>query len=246
MALKFQGVRLPRKRGPFGFVVKISIAVVLGLSFFVVWSVLTSPASSAVSSRRDNFDDIESDPTPFRTAGATARIKPPPPPPPPPPPVEDINRSKNKTEALVRKEEEREEEAVESEGGDNDPDIEDGVEVNPEVNAEDEDGEEQKKGKKKKKRKILGPLFDPSAEYDWKLCAGSNKQNFVPCIDMEGGGARRHHERSCPRHPLTCLVPLPQEYRTPVVPWPESRSKVDALLICSSWFFFFFFNMWNW
>ncbi|ONK64918.1 uncharacterized protein A4U43_C07F31460 [Asparagus officinalis] len=115
----------------------------------------------------------------------------------------DSNRSKNKTEALVKKEEEREEEVVESEEGDNDPDIEDGVEVNPEVNAEDEDGEEQKRRRKKKKKgKILGPLFDPSAVYDWKLCAGSNNPRPVGC--------------RCRR-----------EYRTPVVPWPESQFKVD-------------------
>lgn len=110
--------------------------------------------------------------------------------------------------------------------GESDPDMEDGVEVNPE--EEDNDGDSSKK-RKKKKKKNLGPLFDPKAQYNWQLCAGRNKQNYVPCVDLEagsgGGGSHRHHERSCPRHPVTCLVPLPQGYENPVR-WPDSQLKV--------------------
>ncbi|XP_026659777.2 probable methyltransferase PMT28 isoform X2 [Phoenix dactylifera] len=114
------------------------------------------------------------------------------------------------------------EEAVEGEGG-MDEDMEDGVDVNPE---EEEEVDEEKSGgnkKNKKKKKKLGPLFDPGARYNWKLCGGRHGHNYIPCVDMEGG--HRHHERSCPRMPWMCLVSLPQQYRPPP-PWPERESKI--------------------
>ncbi|XP_024976030.1 probable methyltransferase PMT28 isoform X2 [Cynara cardunculus var. scolymus] len=86
------------------------------------------------------------------------------------------------------------------------------------------------KAKRGKKQKFTGPLFDPKAEYGWKLCSTRSKHNYIPCIDFEATSKRmksyRHHERSCPKNPLMCLVPLPHEgYRTPVS-WPESREKI--------------------
>lgn len=80
------------------------------------------------------------------------------------------------------------------------------------------------------KRKIKGPVFDPKARYSWKLCSTRSKHNYLPCIDNEGGLGRlrsyRHTERSCPRVPPVCLVPLPHGgYETPVR-WPESKLKI--------------------
>ncbi|PKA47491.1 putative methyltransferase PMT28 [Apostasia shenzhenica] len=111
-----------------------------------------------------------------------------------------------------------------------DTDFEDGVDVKMEENSEGEgDGFDENGGisdkKKRRKTKKLGPLFDPKARYEWKLCGGRNKQSYVPCIDMEGTGGRRHHERSCPHGPVTCLVPLPKGYKAPM-PWPESKFKI--------------------
>lgn len=81
-----------------------------------------------------------------------------------------------------------------------------------------------------KKRKIKGPVFDPNAHYSWRLCSTRSKHNYMPCIDIESGTGRlqsyRHTERSCPKTPPMCLVPLPHEgYGTPVH-WPESKLKV--------------------
>lgn len=101
-----------------------------------------------------------------------------------------------------------------------------------------EDGESVEESKKPSKGKMKGPLFDPNAKYKWKLCSTRSKHNYIPCIDFEVGSGRvasyRHSERSCPRTPLMCLVPLPhQGYESPV-PWPESKlkvyEKVDKLL----------------
>lgn len=222
MAFKLPGARLAQKakRAPFSFKVKISIAVILGLSFAVIWSVFSYPtASTSVSSRRNSFDDIE---PPFLKGHPhliiTANHPPPrlpPPAPSPPPPVG--NKTKSESEDLTPvKEKEKEKEKEEEE----DVDIEDGVVVNSEEEEETDDNHKQNK-----KLKNLGPLFDSKAQYEWKLCGGKIKHNFVPCVDMEQA-AVRHHERSCPRHPLTCLVPLPQGYVTPIVPWPESQFKI--------------------
>ncbi|XP_044510639.1 probable methyltransferase PMT28 isoform X2 [Mangifera indica] len=80
------------------------------------------------------------------------------------------------------------------------------------------------------KRKIKGPVFYPKAHYSWKLCSTRSKQNYIPCIDIESGTARflnyRHRERSCPRSPPMCLVPLPHTGYGPPVPWPDSKSKI--------------------
>ncbi|KAG0466169.1 hypothetical protein HPP92_017749 [Vanilla planifolia] len=111
-----------------------------------------------------------------------------------------------------------------------DVEIEDGVDVNSEEenpSVEWDAGEGSESVKKRKKNKNLGPLFDSTTRYDWKLCGGRSKQNYIPCIDMEGAGGRRHHERSCPRGTVTCLVPIPKEYGM-LVPWPESKFKVSG------------------
>ncbi|KAJ0087521.1 hypothetical protein Patl1_09136 [Pistacia atlantica] len=47
---------------------------------------------------------------------------------------------------------------------------------------------------------------------------------------IKGGTAKflshRHRERSCPRSPPMCLVPLPHAGYGPPVPWPDSKSKI--------------------
>ncbi|EPS70327.1 hypothetical protein M569_04431 [Genlisea aurea] len=84
---------------------------------------------------------------------------------------------------------------------------------------------------KKQKKSEVSPLFDPKAKYNWKLCNTRSKHNYIPCIDIENGGimkiqSYRHHERSCPRSDVMCLVPLPHDgYGTPVR-WPESKTKI--------------------
>ncbi|KAL5558051.1 hypothetical protein UlMin_034262 [Ulmus minor] len=93
---------------------------------------------------------------------------------------------------------------------------------------EDDGGESRNGGKKQKKMK--GPVFDPKAHYSWKLCNTKSKHNYIPCIDFEVSSTKlqtyRHTERSCPRTPTMCLVPLPRDgYESPVR-WPESKLKV--------------------
>ncbi|WCJ35174.1 S-adenosyl-L-methionine-dependent methyltransferases superfamily protein [Euphorbia peplus] len=117
--------------------------------------------------------------------------------------------------------------------------------------VEKEKAEEDSDGDKSagKKRKIKGPLFDPKARYSWRLCSTRSKHNYIPCIDIESGSGRvqsyRHTERSCPRSPPMCVVPLPHEGYGIPVPWPESKSKIlyknvahpklDAFVKKNSW-----------
>ncbi|CAN1835780.1 Probable methyltransferase PMT28 [Linum perenne] len=104
----------------------------------------------------------------------------------------------------------------------------DSVLVNEGEEKEEEDVE--KVELKKKPTKYKGPVFDPKAKYSWRMCHTRSKFNYIPCIDMETVNGKlqsyRHRERSCPRNPLMCLVPLPhQGYGSPVR-WPESKLQV--------------------
>lgn len=102
------------------------------------------------------------------------------------------------------------------------------------TNSEDLDQEavddENKVSRSTKNKKKLGPLFDPKAQYTWKLCNTRSKHNYIPCIDVESASGRlqsyRHHERSCPRLPVMCLVPLPHDGYGDPVHWPESKVKI--------------------
>lgn len=108
----------------------------------------------------------------------------------------------------------------------------DEAETEGDLGESDQEPEERIEPKDKgKKVKRKGPLFDPNAHYSWKLCRTRSKYNYIPCIDIEAGEARqqgyRHRERSCPRAPPMCLVPLPPSGYRPPVHWPESNSKVS-------------------
>lgn len=100
--------------------------------------------------------------------------------------------------------------------------------INGEEEQDQEAAEEENGGTRKANRKAVGPVFDPKKKYNWKLCNTRSKHNYIPCIDIELGKLQsyRHHERSCPRSAVMCLVPLPRDgYGTPVR-WPGSKVKV--------------------
>ncbi|CAD6214826.1 unnamed protein product [Miscanthus lutarioriparius] len=124
---------------------------------------------------------------------------------------------------------------VPEQGGDNSgkAPAEEEEEKPPQLELEDEpsegDGEEDDpeaaKRKAPSKKRKLPPLFSPGAHYHWKLCGAKSGYHYIPCVDFDGDGSQRHHERSCPRSPVTCLVSLPKEYKQPA-PWPERKGKV--------------------
>ncbi|KAG8061107.1 hypothetical protein GUJ93_ZPchr0003g18514 [Zizania palustris] len=101
------------------------------------------------------------------------------------------------------------------------------LETVDEFSEGDEDNEEAQAAQRNaaKKKKKLPPFFSPSAHYHWKHCSAKSGHHYIPCVDFDGDGSQRHHERSCPKLPVTCLVSLPKEYKSPV-PWPERKEKV--------------------
>ncbi|MFS7939101.1 putative S-adenosyl-L-methionine-dependent methyltransferase [Helianthus anomalus] len=125
---------------------------------------------------------------------------------------------------------ENEVEAESEEGKEEGENTIDGDSTGAEADLEQVDESDELNAKRAKKPKFKGPLFDPKAEYSWKLCSTRSKHNYIPCIDIEVASKRiqsyRHHERSCPKNPLMCLVPLPHDgYQTPVS-WPDSKEKI--------------------
>nr|XP_043607848.1 probable methyltransferase PMT28 [Erigeron canadensis] len=140
---------------------------------------------------------------------------------------EKVDGNRSDGEEVEAENEKENEVEGETEEGEN---VVDGELVNAEVDVDQVDEIDDSNGKRGKKRKFKGPLFDPKAVYSWKMCSTRSKHNYIPCIDIEVASKRiqsyRHHERSCPKNPLMCLVPLPHEgYETPVS-WPKSREKI--------------------
>lgn len=67
---------------------------------------------------------------------------------------------------------------------------------------------------------------------DWKICKVFSGQDYIPCLDnleainkLTSRGHFEHRERHCPDKAPTCLVPLPEGYKSPVK-WPNSRDKI--------------------
>ncbi|XP_042387569.1 probable methyltransferase PMT28 [Zingiber officinale] len=241
------------KRPPLGFGVKVSLVFLLGLAFIVIWWAFSSPSASVVSLERNSFGEIEAPPATTaakkknkETQKKTHRNKT------PIPSHKDDNLKKSEDRSRKEKNKEREKvggeieqavvaknetsELVEEAEDDEKVEVEGLEEVADNENMTDEDmqddGDENTEGvgggdeasnSKAKKKKKLGPLFDPKVRYTWKLCGQKTGQNYIPCVDMEGG--HRHHKRSCPRTPLMCLVSLPKDYRSPE-PWPGRESKI--------------------
>jgi len=71
-----------------------------------------------------------------------------------------------------------------------------------------------------------------SSRYDWKLCNTTTGSEYIPCLDnwyairrLHSISHYEHRERHCPDEATTCLVSLPEGYRSPIR-WPKSREMV--------------------
>ncbi|KAJ8567576.1 hypothetical protein K7X08_019784 [Anisodus acutangulus] len=85
-----------------------------------------------------------------------------------------------------------------------------------------------------KERRTVGTNNQDSSvsEQNWLLCKAEAGADYIPCLDNEEAIKKlkstkhyEHRERHCPQEPPTCLVPLPQGYKTPIE-WPKSRDKI--------------------
>ncbi|XP_042501954.1 probable methyltransferase PMT27 isoform X2 [Macadamia integrifolia] len=68
--------------------------------------------------------------------------------------------------------------------------------------------------------------------YTWQQCNVTAGTDYIPCLDnvealkhLHTTGHFEHRERHCPEEGPTCLVPLPEGYKSPIE-WPSSRDKI--------------------
>ncbi|KAM3285773.1 putative methyltransferase PMT27 isoform X1 [Capsicum chacoense] len=85
-----------------------------------------------------------------------------------------------------------------------------------------------------KERRTVGTNNQDSSvpEQNWQLCKVEAHADYIPCLDNEEAIKKlkttkhyEHRERHCPQEAPTCLVSLPQGYKTPIE-WPKSRDKI--------------------
>ncbi|XP_050367453.1 probable methyltransferase PMT27 [Argentina anserina] len=84
----------------------------------------------------------------------------------------------------------------------------------------------------KERRKDEKEGQDSIYGYSWQLCNTTTGPDYIPCLDntkaikkLRSTKHFQHRERHCPQEGPTCLVPLPEGYKTPIE-WPKSRDKI--------------------
>ncbi|KAL6493104.1 hypothetical protein OROGR_032863 [Orobanche gracilis] len=285
MAIARFGRQVNRSYQSFGFCVKLSAVVILGLCFVFVWSVFSN---FSVTSQRKTFDDIaepksvsdgkvsdfiqthsnyiepkknqESDehrlddkdmkiingsgplmnpeqnsekvnakPREISSDADSELLK---------SAGEEKKNPENEgseVDGVIKENGEDDGNDREVEGVDNDDNSNEGGEEDADLINKEEFGQdiilgEDNVSTRDTKKKKLGPLFDPKKHCTWKLCNTRSKHNYIPCIDIESGTGRlqsfRHHERSCPKSAVLCLVPFPRDGYEAPVQWPESKNKI--------------------
>ncbi|XP_076955471.1 putative methyltransferase PMT27 [Bidens hawaiensis] len=87
-------------------------------------------------------------------------------------------------------------------------------------------------GQSHNEKERLSDVAGVAPGYKWQLCNVTTGTDFIPCLDNEkaikklaGRNHYEHRERHCPEVGPTCLVPIPEGYRTSI-PWPHSRDKI--------------------
>ncbi|KAJ0703517.1 putative S-adenosyl-L-methionine-dependent methyltransferase [Helianthus annuus] len=86
--------------------------------------------------------------------------------------------------------------------------------------------------KERQQQQDKSDVAETTAYHKWELCNVTSGADYVPCLDNENAIkklAGRHHfehrERHCPEVGPTCLVPIPEGYKSPI-PWPQSRDRI--------------------
>lgn len=85
-------------------------------------------------------------------------------------------------------------------------------------------------------KKSQKPSLSKNQDYKWKTCNVTAGPDYIPCLDnleairhLHGRSHYEHRERHCPTESPTCLVPLPEGYKTSIK-WPRSREQVNSCL----------------
>ncbi|KAI3794260.1 hypothetical protein L1987_36889 [Smallanthus sonchifolius] len=90
----------------------------------------------------------------------------------------------------------------------------------------------QSDNEKERQQEGRSDVAEMADDHKWELCNVTSGTDYVPCLDNEkaikklvGRNHFEHRERHCPEVGPTCLVPIPEDYRSPI-PWPHSRNKI--------------------
>lgn len=134
-----------------------------------------------------------------------------------------------KTEEKVEKDEEKQVEESSSDNKTEDLSAATQSEIQKETNTENGAFSTQaaESAIEKKSQKPKG-----ESGYKWKTCNVTAGPDYIPCLDnleairhLHGRSHYEHRERHCPTESPTCLVPLPEGYKTPIK-WPRSREQI--------------------
>ncbi|CAJ1942463.1 unnamed protein product [Sphenostylis stenocarpa] len=92
-------------------------------------------------------------------------------------------------------------------------------------------GESQVEKKRQKEEFDGGSEEVQLQDLNWRMCNATTGADYIPCLDNEKylkTSHRKHfehRERHCPEDAPTCLVALPNGYKT-TIKWPASRDKI--------------------
>ncbi|KAE8712672.1 hypothetical protein F3Y22_tig00110239pilonHSYRG00386 [Hibiscus syriacus] len=207
MALARFGRQVKRQHG---VCVKMTAVAILDLCFIFVWSIFSSPSTS-VTVQSENFDDIAEP-----VASSTM--------------VRDKDMPKVSSEVPKENQEKQKQEESQGEEAKKETEMEGDVVVDG--NEEGLDGEEEK-GEIEGDADLVESVEQEPEEMVEKRMMGRRErskagfqiadQKFDSGCDIAGYG---HRERTCPKAPPMCLVPLSHDGNDSPVHWPESKLKI--------------------
>ncbi|KAK9740968.1 hypothetical protein RND81_03G073600 [Saponaria officinalis] len=148
-------------------------------------------------------------------------------------PVERAGHGKNKNKTGLSDEQELREPTYDSEVKDEvDSQSVEHVDRGGDKDPNGDSDERTSKNGSKDQASSKNSLSEKPNKYVWKLCNVTAGSDYIPCLDnikairkLPSTSHYEHRERHCPDEAPSCLVSLPEGYRTSVK-WPKSREKI--------------------
>ncbi|XP_024972138.1 probable methyltransferase PMT24 [Cynara cardunculus var. scolymus] len=149
----------------------------------------------------------------------------------------DEAKDESQSEEKVEKEEEKQAEEKQAEESSSDNKTEDlsaatQSEILKESNTQNGAFSTQAAESESEKESQKPSLSKNQEVYKWKTCNVTAGPDYIPCLDnleairhLHGRSHYEHRERHCPAESPTCLVSLPEGYKTPIK-WPRSREQI--------------------
>ncbi|KAJ9560227.1 hypothetical protein OSB04_005387 [Centaurea solstitialis] len=144
----------------------------------------------------------------------------------------DEAKDESQSEEKVEKEEEKQPEESSSDNKTEDLSAATQSEILKESNTQNGAFSTQAAESQNEKESQKPSLSKNQEVYKWKTCNVTAGPDYIPCLDnleairhLHGRSHYEHRERHCPDEGPTCLVALPEGYKTPIK-WPRSREQI--------------------